>query len=160
VVAETEPYLKGPFPQAKVAYVDKQRDLALLEVESAPAVMRELKLAKQEPSPGARVHSIGTPGRSDALWVYTAGAVRSVYRKQWQVAVPQQKEPLKLSARVIEVQSPVNPGDSGGPLLNDRGEVIGVVQSANAAASLINYAIAASEVRAFLRAAEQQQQDE
>jgi S1-C subfamily serine protease len=151
VVAEMQTYRKGPFQAARVIRVDQQHDLALLQVESLPEGTRELKLAAQDSSPGSRVHSIGTPFRSGALWVYTSGTVRSVYRKQWQIPMSDQKDPLKLSSRVVEVQSPVNPGDSGGPLLNDRGEVIGVVQGTNVTASLINYAIAASEVRAFLQ---------
>ena len=31
---------------------------------------------------------------------------------------------------MIETQSPLNAGDSGGPLVNDRGELVGVVASA------------------------------
>jgi S1-C subfamily serine protease len=147
-------YRETPFVTARVVKVDKERDLALLRVESMPARTRQLKLAQKEPEPGSRIHAIGNPALSDAMWVYTAGDVRSVYRKEWQVELPS-KALLKLASRIVETQAPSNAGDSGGPLLNDRGELVGVQQGASARARLISYAISVVEVRNFLRPAPQ-----
>jgi S1-C subfamily serine protease len=152
VVAEKSVYTSAKQVKAKVLAIDKVRDLALLQLISLPPRASELKLASVLPDPGDRVHSIGNPARSDARWIYTAGTVRQVYRKQWGVFLANTKETLNLSARILEIQSPINGGDSGGPLVNDRGELVGVVQGGAKNATLINYAIAVTEVQEFLRA--------
>jgi len=48
------------------------------------------------------------------------------------------------------MQSPINPGDSGGAVVNDAGEVVGVVSGKRTEASLMSWCIAAEEVRAYL----------
>jgi S1-C subfamily serine protease len=157
VVQDPSAYRKIPFVSARVVRINKESDLALLELPSLPAQVRPLKLAKQEPPPGDRVHAIGNPGLSDAFWVYTAGEVRSVYRKNWKVELPS-KDLLNFSSRIIETQAPSNAGDSGGPLLNDQAEVVGVQQGASAQARLISYAISVAEVKSFLQSARQAQE--
>src|SRR5438046_1397067 len=77
-------------------------------------------LGREGVGPGDTVHSIGSPGASDALWAYTPGAVKAVYKKSW--AVRDRNEIHNFEANVVETTSPVNPGDSGGPLLNGQGE--------------------------------------
>jgi S1-C subfamily serine protease len=109
--------------RAEVIDTDARRDLAILRLlEPPPPGVTALKLAEREPRPAERVHSVGNPEASDALWVYSTGAVRQVYRKEWRVGTG----PLR-SARVVESQSPINPGDSGGPVVNDAGAVVAVV---------------------------------
>src|SRR5262245_18537053 len=66
---------------------DPKRDLAVIKLEPATALPHgtlALRLAKTAPSPGDKVHSIGSPGVSGALFNYTDGAVKSVYKKKWQ----------------------------------------------------------------------------
>ena len=65
------------------------------------------------------MHSIGNPGTSGALWVYTPGKVRQVYSKKWKAKLDE-RNIHTFQAKVIETDSPTNPGDSGGPLVNDR----------------------------------------
>jgi len=96
------------------------------------------------------VHSIGNPGASDALWAYTPGAVKSVYKKTWNVR--DRKDVHNFEANVVETTSPVNPGDSGGPLLNGQGELTAVTQGGVSAQGTISYFIDISEVRTLLAA--------
>lgn len=49
-----------------------------------------------------------------------------------------------------ETQSPINPGDSGGPVVNAAGELIGIAQSISPKARLVSYNVDISEVRAFM----------
>src|SRR4029078_12751795 len=77
---------------------------------------------------GQRVHSVGNPGASGALWVYAPGVVRTFYHKKWLSKSEEGEAPSEHEADVIETQSPTNHGDSGGPLVNDRGELVGVTQ--------------------------------
>src|SRR6266849_7674521 len=94
-------------------YRDSKRDLALIRLKSVPQDAKVLPLAQKSPGPAQRVHSIGNPGRSGALWLYTSGTVRQVYHKRWSVKDRKNKI-YNFEAQVVETQSPTNPGDSGG----------------------------------------------
>jgi tetratricopeptide (TPR) repeat protein len=133
---------------ARVIDASESRDLALLAVDHLPEDVTAVTLAAESPSPGNRVHSIGNPGSSDALWIYTNGYVRQVYFKDWRSRAG--KEFLHEEAHVVETQSPINPGDSGGPVVSDRGELVGVTQGEALGANLLSLAIEVSEVRAYL----------
>jgi S1-C subfamily serine protease len=152
IVAERSFYLdllrNGGGLHGKVLLRDKHRDLALIQLDAVPEGAVPIRLARDSVSPGQRVHSVGNPGGSGALWVYTAGTVRQVYHKKWAVRVGEGI--LDLDAHVIETQSPTNPGDSGGPLVNDRGELVGVTQGGTTNAQLLSTFIEVSEVRALL----------
>ena len=122
------------------------RDLALIRLRQRPPQrVVALKLAEQEPLPAQRVHSVGNPGASGALWIYSSGLIRQVYRKEWRYV----DGPARV-ARVIEMQSPINPGHSGGPVVNDSGELVGVVSGKRTEAALMSWCIAGAEVKAYL----------
>jgi len=131
---------------AEIVDVDVRHDLALLRLrEQPPEDVAALLLAEEEPRPAEHLHSIGNPSASGALWVYSEGTVRQVYLKEWRYATG----PLR-SARVVETQAPINPGDSGGPVVNDAGELVAVVSGRQNDASLMGWCIAAAEVRTFI----------
>src|SRR5262245_28890807 len=79
-VAERSHYQRhGQRFAAEVIDADGQRDLAIIRLKERPSDgIAVVKLAEREPRPGDRVHSIGNPDASDALWVYSAGTVRQV----------------------------------------------------------------------------------
>lgn len=106
-----------------VAY-DPARDLAVLELEVVPAAAIPLKLASESLAPGDPVHLIGNPGTREPLWVYNTGMIHQVTRKTFR---PQNiKRTLDgLFAEVIP-RTPIRPGFSGGPMVNVRGELVGV----------------------------------
>jgi S1-C subfamily serine protease len=131
---------------------DKRADLALIQIDRVPDGAQALPLSSEGVSPGQTVHSIGNPGGSGALWVYTPGKVRQVYQKRW--AARAGNEEFQFEARVIETDSPTNPGDSGGPLVNDKGELVGVTQGGAVKASLLSTFIDVSEVQSFLNSSE------
>jgi S1-C subfamily serine protease len=152
LIAERNHYLElgvNRFIPAKVLHRDTTRDLAVLELQDLPRGVHVLRLASQSAGPGNSVHSIGNPGRSDALWEYTSGTVRQRYHKKWQAkdgnAVHQ------FEADVLETQSPTNAGDSGGPLVNKNGELVGITQGMALDAQLLSFFIDVGEVRAFLK---------
>ena len=66
-------------------------------------------------------YTVGNPGVSSALWVYTEGSVRQVVFRKFRLNTKQDME-----AWIAEAQFPINPGDSGGPVVNDRSEIVGV----------------------------------
>jgi tetratricopeptide (TPR) repeat protein len=131
---------------ADVIDSDGRRDLAVIRLrERPPEGVTAVKVAGCEPRPGDRVHSIGNPGASDALWVYSAGTVRHVYRKEWRYTTGPAR-----AGRIVETQSAVNSGDSGGPVVNDGGELVAVVAGKLPEASLVSWFIAAAEVKEYL----------
>ncbi|MBP3960647.1 trypsin-like peptidase domain-containing protein [Gemmata sp. G18] len=130
----------------EVLELDKQADLALIRIDRVPDGATELPLAPESPDPGQSVHSIGNPGKSGALWVYTPGKVRQVYSKKWKVKLDE-RTTVSFEAKVIETDSPTNPGDSGGPLVNDKGELVGVTQGGALDAQSISIFVDLSEVK-------------
>jgi anion-transporting ArsA/GET3 family ATPase len=133
----------------EVVELDKEGDLALIRLDRVPESVPELPLAASSPEPGQTVHSIGNPGKSGALWVYTPGKVRQVYHKKWQAKLDD-RTTLTFQAQIIETDSPTNPGDSGGPLVNDKGELVGVTQGGAINAQALSTFIDLSEVKKLL----------
>jgi hypothetical protein len=133
----------------EVVELDKQADLALIRVDRVPEGALELPLAKESPDPGQAVHSLGNPGRSGALWVYTPGKVRQVYVKKWKAKLDE-RTTASFEAKVIETDSPTNPGDSGGPLVNDAAELVGVTQGAALDAQSLSIFVDLSEVKRLM----------
>jgi S1-C subfamily serine protease len=135
--------------RGKVIAREPKCDLALIQLEKVPEDAWQLPLAPQSPSPGQDVHSVGNPGQSGALWVYTAGKVRQVYHHKWRADAG--NDHLDLEAEVVETQSPINRGDSGGPLVNNKGQLVGVTQGHLLNAQDLSLFIDVSEVKKFLK---------
>jgi HEAT repeat protein len=137
----------------KVVGHDKVRDMALIQLNRVPDGIDALPIAKEPPGSGEDLHSIGNPGVSDNLWVYTHGNVRGVGEKTWDAGG--HGFVLHLKAKVVESSSPTNPGDSGGPCCNDRGELVGVTQGGmvGIGVNAISYFICCTEAEDFINRA-------
>lgn len=53
----------------------------------------------------------------------------------------------QVEARCVQVSTPINPGSSGGPTLNKKGEVVGINTAGNVSAQNIGYALPISEFK-------------
>lgn len=149
VIADSQYYFRhAPRQRGRVIDFSENNDLAVVQLESWPEGGLALPLAAASAGPGDTVHSIGNPGASDACWVYTNGAVRAVYQKKLSFHIRNRK--LRLNTRVVETQSPTNPGDSGGPLLNNDGEVVGVTQGVSNKDRLVSWFVDVNVVRTFV----------
>ncbi len=91
---------------AKLTRADPVVDLAIVTLDAAAVPKGHARLATEPPQPGDRVIALGHPG--ETLWASTVGIVSAIH------------------SGVIQHDAPVSPGNSGGPLLNDRGEVVGI----------------------------------
>ena len=131
---------------ADLVKVDIQRDLALIRPRSLPRrSIRPLDLSTQDIEVGADVHAIGHPlGQG---WTYTKGIVSSV-RPDYEWAYGQGES---HRGTIIQTQTPLNPGNSGGPLMSDVGKIVGVNLFITKGAEGINFAVAAKEIRFFLK---------
>jgi serine protease Do len=145
---------------AHVVFQKPEKDLVLLQLKKLPRTVRAIRLAENEPEPGQTVHCIGNPGVSDALWVYSDGKVRQVYRKQFTTESDQ-----RIDTLVVETTSPVNHGDSGGPVVNDDGELVALVESftrgsRDQPARLISLFIHVEELKVLLEEAREKNEEE
>lgn len=138
--------------EGEVIARDSKRDLAIIKLPKLPAGTTALRMAKDSVAPGDNVHSLGNPGASGALWAYTNGYVKQVYKNRWTVLDREDKSEHHYEAQVVETTSPVNPGDSGGPLLNSAGELAAVTQGGVVSQGTISFFVDISEVRALLAA--------
>jgi putative serine protease PepD len=108
----------GKEQRATVVGQDRSTDLALLRIDTGGRKLTALKLAdSSKVQIGDATYAIGNPfGLARTL---TAGVVSATERH---IDAP---NGLAISG-VLQTDAALNPGNSGGPLLNDRGEVIGV----------------------------------
>ena len=137
--------------KAKVVAWNDAKDLALLKLDILPEGVKALPLAKESGKPGQRVHSIGNPVGSGALWVYTSGTVRTApFQKKWK-SIGGAEGIMNHDALAIETQSPTNTGDSGGPLINDNLELVAVTHGFDRLSNSISLFIDVAEVKEFLR---------
>jgi S1-C subfamily serine protease len=130
--------------RARVLRFDEVADLALLKVDAVPAWASALALGTADQlSVGSDVHAIGHP--RGLYWSYTQGVVsqrRMGY--QWSDGVKSHV------ANVVQTQAPISPGNSGGPLLDSDGLLIGVNSFNKTDAQNLNFAVSVDEVRRFL----------
>lgn len=147
VLTEYAAYRKKVAPiRGRIVASDARRDLALLQLDSLPDHLQEIPLAAKSARAGETVHSIGNSsvGRGQ-LWRYTTGTVRMVYSGKIQ------RSAGVYEGQVLETNAPVNQGDSGGPVVNDAGQLIGVVASYDPQARLVSNNVDVSMVRTFLQ---------
>lgn len=128
--------------------VDQVTDLALLQIVAPPPNLSALPLGNMaEVEVGQDVHVIGHP--EGEVWTYTTGIISQVRPAYQWTGV----DGLLHQSKVIQTQTALNPGNSGGPLLNDRAELIGI-NSFRKEGEGLNYAVAVDVVKEFLRRAE------
>ena len=94
------------------------------------------------PEVGSDVHAIGQPG--SLSWTYTKGYVSQIRNNyKWNY------EKTQHEASIIQTQTPISPGNSGGPLISSDGELLGV-NSFKAQGENLNFAVTSLEVINFL----------
>lgn len=106
---------------AQVLGSDVAKDLALVRVVNPPQGITQIAPGQIDAvKAGDEVIVVGHP--LELLWSLTTGSVSAV-RRGFPTGAPQQS----ARSTVIQTQTPVNPGNSGGPLMNEEGRLIGVV---------------------------------
>jgi S1-C subfamily serine protease len=128
--------------KARVLAVDKSHDLALIKID-APNLTPVTLSDSRSLMVGQRVYAIGNPfGLNGTMTRGIISAIRSI------------RGPNGPIEDAIQTDAAVNPGNSGGPLLNSRGEVIGITTmiASNGAdqSSGIGFAIPINTARAIL----------
>lgn len=129
---------------ALVLETDPTRDLAVLIVDPSkvPTYAKIIKSARlSDVSIGQDVYAIGHP--VDLLWSYTEGVVSHIRPNYaWKY------ESSKHRASVIQTQTPISYGSSGGPLFDQKGRLIGLNTLGSEPG--FNFAVAIDEVTTFV----------
>lgn len=158
---------------ALVYKASEAKDLALVRVLKMPAGMKELpavKLAAQAPRPGSECVVLGHP-TAGVLWTVRRGEVAGagVWPRETIDAVMRglalpKVEHVRLEAmfatvaprKVLLSTCLLNPGDSGGPVVNPAGELVGVSfgmprSRGERRVDRFSYHVHLDEVREFLK---------
>jgi S1-C subfamily serine protease len=128
------------YPAADVQLVgsDRENDVALLSI--AESVVRPLSLGDiSDVREGQRIVVIGFP-RVDVLGAESATVTEGIVSA--------------VRPGLIQMQAPVNPGSSGGPVVSLKGEVIGIVRATlRGQQQGLNFATPINAAKPLLRAA-------
>ena len=118
----------------RVVYEDLDADLVIASTDAPPQESKPVKIRAVLPESGEKVIVIGNPlGLEQTV---SDGIVSAVRRNQ-------------NAVDFIQVTAPVSAGNSGGPLLNMRGEVIGVATFQYRSGQNLNFCVAASRIVAL-----------
>jgi len=109
----------GSKTEATLVYVDKKLDFALLKPDSKVAAPPIPICYLAYPKPGQDVIAIGSP---DGIAGTVSKGVVSAVRKP----VDQLKGLAPETALLVQHDAAISPGNSGGPLVNARGELLGI----------------------------------
>ena len=134
----------GKEVKAKVVNYDQTQDIAMIRLEGDVKVPAVAELGNSDTvKPGEEVIAIGTPLSKDFAQTVTKGVVSAVGRT---VTTDNGKQ-----VNLIQTDAAINQGNSGGPLVNAQGQVIGInTLKLAGGAEGIGFAIPINEVKSKL----------
>jgi serine protease Do len=142
---------QGGGSSGTVIATDKVRDLAVIELRSAPTWIRSLPIAARGVSEGDRVYNLGNPGGDTSLWQFSASTVLNVRKRE--LKSKSREGEMRVRAVIIETDDKkARGGQSGSLVVNGRGELVGVVQSVSQTQPQTTMSVERAEVLYFLQA--------
>ncbi|MEN9332500.1 MAG: hypothetical protein RLZZ94_1590 [Bacteroidota bacterium] len=123
--------------QAEVVYSDKALDLAMLKVkeDSFPGFKEiPFSIKKSISDPGEKVFTLGFP-REDL--VFGDGSISSYTGYEGDTTA-------------YQISIPVNPGNSGGPLFDNQGNLIGIISGKNESAEGASFAVKSKWINDYI----------
>jgi S1-C subfamily serine protease len=135
---------------AEVAVAEPKLDLALLKLEHAPKDLQPVSFADRRPDPGQWVMAVGQPfGLGHTV---TVGVVSGLDRDHDDLGRPAGLDPNGLWS-FIQTDASINVGNSGGPLVDASGVVIGMTTAVRSDGQGLAFAIPSPMAKAFLNEA-------
>lgn len=130
----------GMSSELEFVYADKDRDIALLYCK---AMLNKVSICIEPVEVGDKVFSIGN-SKGDGM-CFLEGIVSD-------------NERIAKSNKYILITVPVVTGNSGGPLFNEQGKLVGMIAKGRTNVQSMNYAVPVSEILDFIRDAEVQEE--
>lgn len=119
------------YPVKGVLAVDGEGDIALLQVDVPAGVVAPLEVVRTTPQEGESVVVIGNPfGLEGSVSNGIVSAVRDIPN----------------FGRIIQITAPISPGSSGSPVVNMRGQVIGIATLQVSEGQSLNFAIPSDRI--------------
>ncbi len=143
-INETVTFADGDSYSATVLGSDAKADLAVLTVSSMPSGVTPLTLVSSETlQVGDPVVAVGSPyGLSGTL---TTGVISALGRTITEVSSSSQSSGQTIPD-MIQTSTAINSGNSGGPLINYAGEVVGITTAAVSNSEGLGFAIPSSTI--------------
>ncbi len=129
----------GKVTRARIVRVSRTHDVALLSIAGSDRTFPCLQLETSTKQPGTDVYAIGAAASEDLAFSLTRGIVSGLRTVS--------------DTRLIQTDASVSPGNSGGPLLDKQGRVVGVVSRklAGEAVEGVAFGVAIEEALAALK---------
>lgn len=122
------------FPAKGVLAIDGEGDLALLQVDVPQNSAAALPLVQTAPQEGESIVVVGNPfGLEGSVSNGIVSAVREI----------------PGYGKIIQITAPISPGSSGSPVVNMRGQVVGVATLQAAEGQSINFAVPSARISAL-----------
>jgi len=119
------------YPVQGIVAKDTEADIVKLVVNLPDANMTFLNLSVNVPSEGEDIFVIGNPlGLESTISTGIVSAVRDI----------------PAFGKIIQITAPVSPGSSGSPVINNKGEVIGVATFIATKGQNLNFAIPSGKI--------------
>ncbi len=130
--------VRMPVVHGTIIYQSEKQDVAVLRLDKAPDHLEPMPVAA-DLNPGDKVYAVGSPGLgTDVLELSISEGLVSSKRRMIQ-EVP-----------YLQHSAAVNPGNSGGPLLDESGRVAGIV-TLKARLENVSFAIPVETIRAIFK---------
>ena len=119
----TVKFYNGQAAVAQVVGYSEIDDLAVIKV-NATGLYCAILGKSADVVDSQNVYAVGTPAGEEYAWSVTKGVVSFAQRE---VKIYDNEGILQKKMKLIQTDTPVNPGNSGGPLVNANGEVLGII---------------------------------
>ncbi len=130
---------------------DQDADLCILKTVDAIENVTPLKLAKDEEiDVGRAVYTLGFPGAGDYLLDEYAYAVNDITVTDGIISAVKHVTVGGSEITMLQMNATINSGSSGGPLLNSRGEVLGINSLQIAEANDVYAAVSVNHLKDLL----------
>lgn len=135
---------KGYAVWGKVVARDANRDIAVLKLSNVPPSANMIELAVRPPNVGEKIAFIGN---ADECFAYhTAYVDDELAIKEWLVNGVKQR-----SAIALYIDGQAQPGDSGGPVFNSHGGLVGIISGGDSDTFIIIQACDIVDILCSLR---------
>ena len=140
-IGSSKAYVASVVAQSEIA------DLALLHLVEAPPSLSPIPIGNISSVQVAEdIHVIGHPKGNP--WSYSTGVVSQIRDGYaWTY-----DDGSKHQAKVLQLQTAISPGNSGGPVLDDQGKLLGLIAMSQEGQNL-DYAVAADVIQSFVSSA-------
>jgi S1-C subfamily serine protease len=137
---------KNTYLTAKVLKYDITKDLALLQIIDSESIknIKPISLANIDKMEiGEDVFTIGHP--EGELFSFDSGLISQIHKNYtWKTKENHQAD------YVIQVKNSISNGNSGGPLVNENLELIGLNTFSNVRGQNLNFAVSSTDIKTFL----------